>query len=353
MRILKIFPVFLLLLSSVSCKKETITEVVTVTEFADTKNSWKPKREIDRYSKFINNAYVAGDRMYLSYPKGVLIYENPTTITAVISTAEYDQRRPLSANYSTTFAFDHTFFIQPINRTNGHDGIWPSAYPEYYSFSFQERFAAFNASESQLIVNAFIGDSINLDDESFFLFDFQGTPSQVNVDAIKVVTISDPNVPLSPIFVLSFFDKFFAGLNDALAVINADGSYDLPIVRGSDSETVVDVFQLGNDLYAVTRSEIYLSTDQGVSWIKKYTQYLDIDGYIDFHVVDDQVVVSSSEGKLFHFEFNDSQFRLTPILADGLENNVITNVVLLNDTVYATSKSGTFSKPLSGLLDRE
>lgn len=140
-----------------------------------------------------------------------------------------------------------------------------------------------------------------------------------------------------------------SGLGDDFLVSTREATY---LVRRTGTLTplwsagATHAFSLGNTWYAELESELYRSTDKGVSW-QQVGPGAGRLGTGDYYVLD-STVVYAREDSLYRVDTGSGD--LEPLNNKGLEGNQITSLALFTDKVYVGTLTGLFTKPRHALL---
>jgi len=151
--------------------------------------------------------------------------------------------------------------------------------------------------------------------------------------------------------VWSFNDKFFVNVgsyfsqNHYTVCVEPDGTWTFTGIP--DPCQFYDIVQTNDSLIAICgiTPSIYISTDGGSVWTPRFYVPGSWLG-LDYFVLDGGTYAFSND-MIYRMTISQNDVRLTELNNLGLEGNLITDVVNFEESVYVTTLSGLFVKPLS------
>lgn len=328
------------------CKKEVVTTKEVVRE-----NKWLAEKRIDRYSKYILDVKAFDDRINFSYPDGMMSLDANGNFDWQSQSNEYNRRG---------FKSDH-FFIMYWKNWNGID-IVPFEGGARYVFPRKQdtlfnylTFAPLGSLHSWLSVNESEKEfaAIYLDSATNMYMVIANMPD-LNNPPYRVSNYRSfmlpPSTYASPVSIYSFHNSFFVTGNGVFRRYETDNTFKDLLSLGF-GEYAGTMFSFNNELYAVITNKLYSSSDQGETWQPKYettggTGF----GAFQYHPMGN-VLLASTNDKLYHFDLTSSEAKVQEIVNEGLENNFITNVGYFNDTVFVGTRSGTFKRSFNEVLE--
>jgi hypothetical protein len=329
---------------SLSCKKETVTEY----RYKDL-NTWKKADEIDGFSKYINNANASNDKAVFVSPYRVII-KKENKVEAYYSVHSHTKKTDIADDYHLLYNKNGdwenlgvaseddpnparvNFQIRDLSNFSGMGGIFSSS-----------EWTAIRTDQKQFIFQYYGTD---LDTQHFALVDFEENGLGIKITDFNTVS-KYKNAAAYRIRTKSFFNKYFICFGPGLEIIDSSGNVrqtsGLPLDKG-----FFDIVLKGDSLIAFAYQSIYFSIDEGENWNAISTNIpqsiYDVYDY-SYYVLENEIIAFRTD-QLIHIQFLPTEITLRPIISDALINNRITSIFEYRDTVYVSTLSGTFKKPL-------
>lgn len=176
------------------------------------------------------------------------------------------------------------------------------------------------------------------------------SPQPPNVGlATKKTQIVTLNGGLSLYSVGSVGDYFIVSTTGGTFRIAPDGSYQQTYPYG-----LLRQFTFNGIVYGVTKSggpslQLIASPDQGLTWSVLINQLPDIYEYLTFKQVNNRLIAIYNS-QLFQLTLTPTTLTSVELDNTGLYGNRITSVVAFHNTVYVSTLSGVFTKPIRTFL---
>jgi len=131
-------------------------------------------------------------------------------------------------------------------------------------------------------------------------------------------------------------DHFFITTDNKVYRMETDGQYQEVL-----DERLYKIFEIGNQLVGLGWSDVFVSSDQGLSWAARSPSNLPVD--LNFTNIGDRVV-AYRYAQLWEVVLENDALTFNELDNDGLDGRSITSVNDFGDQVYVTTLSGVFNK---------
>lgn len=359
----------LLIFSLTACVQ---TEERIIKEYIDkqNENSWKEHSEINYGEKYILNANANED--YLTFHGDwyfTKVDKNNDAHTYIFIYDNHDYKLPISndiffffSSHSNENGYMQFYYLPKLGSENSDKARIQFTLSDYDSTfhdfdpldeTYNIPLGAFN-SNHQLLLPYSVGI---IDSLAFALISFKINPdintdlssndTYIEIKDVKIIKIHRDNSPKSSI-VYGTGNDFIIRNNNKVAKIYSNGSYKEIKIHGFFPSKF---FIKNNYLLAVCYGTIYLSYDNGETWIKEFESNGGLDMF-SYATIDDRVIMSK-ESSIYEMVFTDTGFVAEELKNDGLEGNFITSVNEFNNKVYISTLSGLFYKNKAEFFDRK
>lgn len=337
-------------ISLISCKKE----VDVKTEYFYYTDSWNRSERIDGLSTFITNSYSNEEHIFFGTPRGVIFKtKNEPNITQWLSPGSYERKGALLddlfirvSEQRSTVGIGSTVFQSPALLPSRQIDSLPD-YNGIGGYGLHSDWMAIRSDKNQYMFHY----SSTQDTQSFCFVDFSIGNMFIRNDSVWSVQLPRPDIYYN-LHVKSFFNKYFILNGYGMEIMYGDGSH--KPAPGIPSDLYLkSIIKAGDVLYAFYRSSIYISKTEGESWeplvtnipVKTINLY-----HYDYYVMDNEIFLVN-DFTIMHMQVTGDEITWKPIKNDGLINRNITGISSYDDTVYISSTSGTFTKPLEEFYD--
>lgn len=160
----------------------------------------------------------------------------------------------------------------------------------------------------------------------------------------------------SQITCLQGLDDYFlvSFINEGVFKISTSGAVEQVVPPSSVSgqySAITSFYKFRGRVYAHAGTNLFYSDNDGTSWQRSP----DVPAFLDrsrFTVISDSLVgFVPGTGQLFTLRWAGATGRIRELKNDGLDGTQLTALTRLNDTVYVSTTSGLFRRPLPGFFD--
>lgn len=333
------------------CKKEII-----IIQEVEKEYSWKELGHFLHQRKVQTNSFSNNDTLYtMGVNTFCAIWENPDEpdslqagFTSLYFDYPLDFKMPINANVLAGRSSNSVHFYTPRMpfpdwgvkiSMESLDPLFATFDSPYYNLG-----ACFGLNEkNQCLIPYLTYDTASVhnivkDEPSFYLANLVINNTGLNVDTLSCVKIDKEDDWGGVISIFTTDDHFYVACDKKTVKIGENGD-----VATSFEGSLFRIFQYHNKLYALSYYNLYVSSDEGLTW----APIQEIDSYlvnISYEIMEGKLI-GYSKGQLFHFEIDDTGFtQINELMNDGIEDYQITSISKLGSMVYVTTLSGVFSK---------
>lgn len=337
----------------VGCEKEKLIEVEVEREY-----NWKVDENFSYDNQLQMNSRVVGDLMFF------MGYTYFTCMTSEGSSHPQNNGQDVvpyvlwgspPPNRKTPIGDD--FFVN--YSTNGRVTFVPNLAPISQSSRAEVRLDELDEN-FRFIDGMFYsrGESMLINDRNQVLIPYEDNTTQVtmtlvdisydrddivvrhNLDTVKttIIRIDEP-VQNAVIAMESIGSDFFVSTDSKVFRVDADAQ-----VQEVLNQRLYQFFEIGNEIFGVGTNDIFISSDNGLSWVSAYRNPGNME-IIEYIRLGDRLVAYRF-AQLWELTRTNDALEFTELDNDGLDGRSITSVSLFEGQVYVSTLSGVFSKSL-------
>ena len=355
--------ILLILLSTVSCKKEKITVIKEVPQV----RSWSFDSSLFSSNKIVLTAHELNDSILVVTNGALITYINSNHLNESTQGAFINQSP--SYGYLTAPRLTDEIGVTIVDSNNLKVFSITSPVSNFGSFKFQPSYSNSVNSTKGFPLPAFPQAGYPVINSKYILapseIDYQGEKAYFNLLKINLVQdlngsddqvtlASNKQLVLTPAagtlgfangdyFSAAHFGKFFLQYNSQFFRIDTVGNIKpfgyFP--AGDDNGRVSQMFTIDNYLFAIGFAKFFVSQDEGETW----SQFSDVLGtpygsLIYFNVEKD--LYATVQDQIYRVTLSGSTFNYQELDNDGLETSQITSVNKCGKYVFVSTLSGLY-----------
>lgn len=351
--------IFLLLVLGLfsNCEKEVIKEVEI-----ERITSWQADSHFQFNYKTQKNSLVVGEELYLlsmAAMHRLTTIPGDTNLRVLNYSLRFEYlspyRMPISSRLFGGFGEKRLIFTSmemPVSSGTTFNLSMKEVDPEFASFSFPSAtFSdAYAINENQVILVPYSiylpGSNQTVIQGNFPRFALvQASVDEFEqVDTLSTSFITPIDDLLGVLKIQSLRDDFLVSAISGTYRITEDG-----VITKVLDDPLYDFIPLEGQLYGLSRSFLYRSTDDGLSWQTISTISPDF-VLLNYEVIDD-VVIGHYLDQLYQLKFTDTNLETVELQNEGLEGHQITSVARWNGKAYISTLSGVFTRDWQEVLE--
>lgn len=331
------------------CKKEVITETVTIEVPVET--AWKENKNFRQYTKTKTNSLATAEFLLLDGPNDFSRLHSDGTLEARWKSHHPEfYELPIHKNFYVEIKDNLSTILlsNALGELTNYDEFihFPSIEPNFEEIDLG-RWTRTNIAindNGQCLVP--IKSTTVVDSTILYLLSTEVRSFTSGIDIVKIIDTIRTVIPVNGLTNVVGFEDYFllATSGQGVYKIYADGTYrkiliDFPILRFIKHQGEIHAVKQSNDFF--------VSSDEGENWnggtgfpTPLYTHQSFGDSLIAFRG-DNMYTLTLGEGF----------YRLRPLNNEGLESTRITSLASFNDTVYVTTLSGVYQRSLDDFYE--
>jgi hypothetical protein len=356
----------------VACKKEVETIVVQ-----DKVYSWAEVKQLPGSTKIVVQLVKSANSMYLQ-EAGYLGTLNPQPTAQQRYFSAYSMLwSPLPYDLRDRLPMNANFFLNRGQPGDSLPQVYPTAYHAPSNQLCEIHLRQLDAHAVRYVDNLngpyFSFGAINRNDYSLFGYltnvpgdnslhlvlsklstSFAGSPAMAKSQTISA-PLNNSSTYGANISITAMDDYFLVcGINSGIFKVRQDGS--IKKVFSSNSVGVTNFYKHQGTLYGVEsdgQNGILTSTDDGETW--QYHQGVpDFFGFSTFYSIGDSLIGITHQietNSLYALRWNGNNYHVRELKNDGLGKADFTDLAQLGDTMYLSTTSGLFKRPLKAFFE--
>ena len=351
--------IFLLLISGwfSNCEKEVIREIEV-----ERITSWQADSHFQFNYKTQKNSLVVGEELYLLSTAAMhrlATIPGDTNLSVLNYSLRFEYlspyRMPMTSKIFGGIGDKRliiTSMEAPVSNGATLNLSMKKVDPEFATFEFPPAtFSdAYAINENQLILVPYLiylsGSNQTVIQGNFPRFALvQATVDEFEqVDTLSTSIITPIDDLRGVLRIQSLGDDFLVSAISGTYRITEEG-----VVAKVLDDSIYDIIPLEGQLYGLSQSFLYRSTDNGLSWQTLSTISPDF-VLLNYKVIDD-VVIGHYLDQLYQLKFTDTNLETIELQNDGLEGHQITSVARWNGKAYISTLSGVFTRDWQEVLE--
>ncbi|MBL7835120.1 MAG: hypothetical protein JNK18_14265 [Cyclobacteriaceae bacterium] len=334
--------ILILMLTLTGC----VEEVEVVKEIEITK-SWSTQIAFDNLTKIKTNTLATDAHLFVYGPKFFSSIDEENQVSHAFTRLNYPTffRLPISKNYFIEAEGKWLRFASSKYPVRDENSAWidlQALDPSFQGINFGSKYQI-GAIDINTLGQCMVPIYTVSPGNNVTAYLFETTiKDDMKIEVSDTIKVSIPNssaIPSEYVYCSKAIkDYFIISLDNSTFKIYSNGEHKKII-----DTSIFNVFLHGNTLYALKQfNQLYISKNDGETW-EFYENYPDYLVLANYFVLGDSLIATRNSD-IFSVKFNGNQYKIRPLLNDGLETNEITSVSEFKDSIYVSTYSGLYFK---------